>query len=243
MKKFTLFYLVLTSLTAIAAEFAYIQPISVETETVSAKTFVEDDDKDSIVNKLDKCLNTPLNTKVDMRGCKLYLDDDKDGVSNRDDKCPKTRSGVSVNTDGCEPDADADGVIDEKDECPNTSKEFIVDNTGCPQTAVLKIEFASGDYKILAKSNSKIEEFADFLQQNDGYQVIIYGYTDNLGQDTRNNQLSRDRARAVMNALIEHGVNLTRLTAIGLGSKNPVADNATSEGRMKNRRIEVELLQ
>ena len=46
-----------------------------------------------------------------------------------------------------------------------------------------------------------------------------------------------------MRVFIEHGVKLTRLTAIGMGIKNPIADNETSEGRAQNRRIEVELLQ
>ena len=202
-----------------------------------------DTDGDGIANTKDKCLDTPLNVKVDISGCKLLLDDDKDGVSNRNDKCPQTKPNTIVSIDGCQPDKDKDGIVDMNDECPNTSKDFIVDKVGCPQTTVLKIEFARTKYTILPQSLPQIKKFADYLLNNSDYQVIIYGYTDNKGDHSTNQKLSKNRAKAVMNALINRGIKLTRLTAIGMGSKQPIADNTTSEGRAKNRRIEVDLLQ
>jgi len=196
-------------------EFPYIKPISIERPAfIQSNTFIP-----------------------------KAQDDDKDGVTNKDDKCPNTKLGLSVNTQGCEVDTDEDGVIYAKDECPNTSKDFIVDGVGCPQTAILKVSFASAKAIILPKTFPEIETFAKFLQENKAYQVLIYGYTDNSGSTNHNIELSRHRAKAVMNALIDYGIKLTRLTAIGMGSKNPIADNTTPEGRAKNRRIELELLQ
>lgn len=223
--------------------FPYIQPISVETVTLVTQTTIEDTDGDGIANAKDKCLNTSLNVNVDISGCKLLLDDDKDGVSNRNDKCPQTKPNTLVSTDGCQPDKDKDGIVDMNDECPNTSKDFIVDKVGCPQTTVLKIEFESAKYNILQKSLPQIEKFANFLQNNPDYQAIIYGYTDNKGDNSANQKLSKNRAKAIMNALINRGIKLTRLTAIGMGSKKPIADNTTPQGRAQNRRIEVDLLQ
>ena len=87
------------------------------------------------------------------------------------------------------------------------------------------------------------EKFAKFLNLNKGYQAIIYGHTDSKNKSGKNKEISQNRANSVKDALVKAGVSESRLTAIGMGCKNPIADNATPEGRAKNRRIEVELLQ
>ncbi|MBC8238446.1 MAG: OmpA family protein [Helicobacteraceae bacterium] len=224
-------------------EFPLIQPVSLEKADLSLKNYFADIDSDGVSDDKDKCPSTPQNTKVDLFGCMILNDSDKDGVSDKDDKCPNTQEGATVNLNGCEPDNDKDGVPDFRDECPDTSEEFLVDSIGCPQTTILNIHFKSKEFKIMDDSLAEIEKFALFLLDNKNYQALIYGYTDNSGDANKNKQLSRERAHAVMDVLIGHGVKLTRLTAIGMGSKNPIADNSTPEGRAKNRRIEVELLQ
>ena len=121
-------------------------------------------------------------------------------------------------------------------------EEFIFNEPEKDKTAILEILFESASYKIMPKSYPYIEKFAEFLQENPSYQAIVYGYTDNINKTNNNKQLSYDRAKSVVNALIDEGIKITRLTAIGMGSKNPIASNDTKEGRAKNRRIEVELL-
>lgn len=222
--------------------FPFIQPISVEFEKKTSQYFA-DKDKDGIQDSKDKCLNTLNNVKVDLFGCQILRDDDNDGVANKDDKCPQSKINASVNSTGCEPDSDKDGVIDLLDECPSTSKDFMVDKVGCPLTAVLDINFVSTEADVLPQSLKSIQEFASFLQKNESYHVIIYGHTDNVNSKKSNKKLSQNRADTVMNLLIKYGVRLTRLTAIGMGSKSSIADNGTPQGRAKNRRIEIELLQ
>jgi OmpA-OmpF porin, OOP family len=89
-----------------------------------------DDDQDGVINKLDKCPNTPKGVKVDADGCPL--DTDGDGVADYLDKCPDTPKGVKVDANGCPVDTDGDGVADYLDKCPNTPSGVKVDKNGCP---------------------------------------------------------------------------------------------------------------
>ncbi len=227
-----------------ASEFAYIQPVAVEvaqdkSAVISAPL---DSDGDGVLDNKDKCPNTKNGEKIDELGCLLKKDADKDGVPNEADRCPKTPLGAEVNERGCELDSDDDGISNSNDKCPNTSKEFVVDAYGCPQTATLKVNFAPYKYDVSDKLIDDLKNFSQFLQDNSGYQVIIYGYTDNSGDEAENKKLSQRRANAVKEALIRYGIKQTRLTGIGKGEVDPIADNETKEGRAKNRRIEVELI-
>jgi len=140
-------------------------------------------------------------------------------------------------------DSDGDGIIDKNDICPNTSDKFIVDTVGCPQASTLDVKFASTKYTINAKIIDNLRDFASFLKENRNYQVIIYGYTDSIGDSVENKTLSQKRANAVKKGLISLGVSSTKLTAIGRGEENPIADNMYKDGREKNRRIEIELIE
>ena len=139
-------------------------------------------------------------------------------------------------------DDDGDGVINSQDKCPNTSSNFMVDGFGCPQTMVLDINFPSGKAKVTDDLIHKLEGFAEFLKDNPGYQVIIYGHTDNTGSPELNEKLSQERADVVKDALVRYEIDEMRLTAIGKGDEEPIADNNTPEGRAQNRRIEIELI-
>jgi len=89
----------------------------------------KDTDKDGIADRLDKCIDTPKNVKVDASGCPI--DTDKDGVADYMDQCNNTPAGVIVDANGCPIDTDNDGVADYLDKCPNTPAGIKVDVTGC----------------------------------------------------------------------------------------------------------------
>jgi OOP family OmpA-OmpF porin len=69
----------------------------------------------------------------------------------------------------------------------------------------------------------------------------VAGYTDRIGSDAYNQQLSERRAKAVMDYFIGEGVAPDRLKAVGYGKSKPVASNATEEGRAQNRRVELHI--
>ncbi|MCH7336116.1 OmpA family protein [Acinetobacter sp. NIPH 2699] len=104
------------------------------------------------------------------------------------------------------------------------------------------IEFESGS-SILTEAGKRIlDEMAIALNKVGGKQVKIIGHTDSSGDANKNTLLSQERAVAVQNYLVAKNIATDRLSTDGKGSSQPIADNATADGRRKNRRIEFEVL-
>ena len=101
------------------------------------------------------------------------------------------------------------------------------------------ILFATGSSQLSQSSRNSLTDFAKSLADNPHTDVTIYGHTDNTGSRSVNEKLSADRANAVANFLSGQGIASNRFTIKGLAYDSPVADNSTSEGRAKNRRVEV----
>ena len=80
------------------------------------------------------------------------------------------------------------------------------------------------------------------MNENPNMKILISGYTDNVGKPADNLALSKGRAVAVVNYLLQKGVNTARLSFKGLGEADPVADNATEQGRALNRRTELSVV-
>lgn len=101
------------------------------------------------------------------------------------------------------------------------------------------ISFDSGSYQIKPDLRPVLDRFAVTLNQNPVTTVRIIGHTDNRGSDAVNNPLSVNRADATRDYLVTRGVALNRIAIDGRGSREPIADNSTAEGRAKNRRVEI----
>lgn len=195
---------------------------------------VGDSDGDGIADDRDQCPDTPIGVKVDEKGCPL--DYDGDGVAYYLDECPETPKGVKVDKRGCPLDSDGDGVPDHKDECADTPKGVSVDITGCWIAKGLEFDFNKWDIK--PKYFGLLYKVFRVLQMNPTLTVEIIGHTDDVGSEQFNQELSEKRANAVRDHLVASGVSPDRLTARGMGEKDPIASNKTSEGRAQNRRIE-----
>jgi len=87
------------------------------------------------------------------------------------------------------------------------------------------------------ESQQQLDDIANILKAYPKVKIRLGGYTDNTGDKAHNLALSNDRAQSVMKELVAKGIDAARMTAKGYGEEHPVADNATEEGRAKNRRI------
>lgn len=99
--------------------------------------------------------------------------------------------------------------------------------------------FAPGSSKLLPGAGSKLDEVVNAAKQHPEVNLEVTGYTDNIGNAQKNLKLSQERAAAVKAYLVKKGVAAERINSKGLGVDSPIADNATAEGRAKNRRVEV----
>ena len=105
--------------------------------------------------------------------------------------------------------------------------------------AVYGIHFDTGKATILPESEGALGEIVKLLQQDADLKLRVEGHTDNQGNAAANQALSEKRAQAVVAWLTAHGVAANRLTAKGFGQTKPIEDNATEDGRAKNRRVEL----
>lgn len=109
----------------------------------------------------------------------------------------------------------------------------------------IKITFDSGllfdvdSYTLQPATKQNLTELAETLKKYEDTNILIEGHTDNTGSDSYNQALSENRAAAVTNYLTAQGVSRSRITTMGYGEAQPIADNSTTSGRDQNRRVEV----
>ena len=102
--------------------------------------------------------------------------------------------------------------------------------------------FATGKAEIRSDAKRSIDKLATFLTAQPNRNVVIEGFTDSVGSDKYNLDLSERRAESARNELVSRGIGSERITTRGFGKRDPVASNDTPEGRQLNRRVEVIIL-
>lgn len=198
-----------------------------------------DNDKDGILDVDDACPNNP---------------EDKDGDED-EDGCPEVRDG----------DRDKDGILDSKDKCPDEPETFngYEDSDGCPDTppeqptakddtVILtddsiiildKIQFATGSAKILEESFRVVDAVVKVMKEHPELALIeVQGHADERAADAYNLKLTKDRAKAVNDAMVQRGVEQKRLRAMGYGEYCPIDAASTPEAWEKNRRVEFKIV-
>lgn len=212
-----------------------------------------DNDGDGLLDPKDKCPNEAedRDSFQDEDGCP-ELDNDADGLADTMDGCPN-EVGTQANK-GCPIlDADNDGVNDDKDTCPTepeTKNEYL-DADGCPDEKPQRVEvtatqiiikqrinFSTGKATILGDSFPVLDDVVLVMRDYPIIHIEIGGHTDNVGDDALNQRLSKNRADAVFEYLLAHGVRADRMLTVGYGETRPVDTNMTDEGKLANRRVE-----
>lgn len=208
-----------------------------------------DSDEDGVPDYTDLCPNTPKSIDIDSYGCPF--DHDADGIPDYLDKCKDTPPGAQVDESGCPLDTDHDGVPDYLDKCPGSPAGARVDANGCPpvssnsnfvwgrEKTVLgsSATFNSGKTELLPSAYPVLDRLVKIMRERPETRWMVEGYTDNVGRDELNQELSLKRAEAVVDYFFSKGIAKTRFTLVGKGESDPVADNNTSSGRAKNRRV------
>ena len=156
-------------------------------------------------------------------------DEDADGVHDRRDTCPGTPANTPVNPNGCAikvyPDAPAQEVV------------------AAPQDEVIvlsdKVLFDFNSSTLTPAANQVLADISKRLTESAIIGVLVKGHTDSVGSEAFNQQLSQRRADSVASFLVSQGVAADKIHTEGHGEGQPVADNATDEGRAQNRRVEI----
>jgi OOP family OmpA-OmpF porin len=150
------------------------------------------------------------------------------------------------------PDGDGDGFGDDADACPSEAElvNGIDDHDGCPDQAAgqligreielnEELPFRFDSAELDAKADDALDWLASFVALHPELDVSIEGHTDDVGDDAFNQDLSERRAFAVRSALVDRGIDVSRLTATGYGERLPKVPAKTAKARAANRRVEL----
>lgn len=223
---------------------------------------------ESVAERVREIFLKPGRGEAAVAAAREPADADGDGIPDDEDQCPDSPVGVSVDATGCrrepveaEPslemadvapvrpvampgavagDRDGDGVPDHRDRCVDTPAGVRVDPEGC--WIIDAILFGVNRAVVRPEYRATLAEVAEALRANPNLHVALQGHADGRGGAAGNFDLSRRRAEAVADFLAGAGIGRDRLLPVGYGIARPAADNATPEGRARNRRVEIEPL-
>ncbi len=219
-----------------------------------------DRDGDGILDSKDKCPDEPEDRDgfQDHDGCP-DPDNDKDGIPDKRDACPNDPEDKDnfEDADGCpDPDNDRDGIPDVKDKCPNEPETYngFEDEDGCPDKGSViisenniiildKIKFKTASAEILPESNKILDAVATTITHHPEFVLMeVAGHADERASDEYNLKLTQDRVNSVMAALIQRGVDRSRLRSKGYGEYCPEDPGHNEVAWEKNRRVEFKIV-
>jgi outer membrane protein OmpA-like peptidoglycan-associated protein len=223
-----------------------------------------DADDDGVPDRTDACIDLPGQPSREplLNGCpEPPRDFDGDEIPDEFDACPKEPGEPTGRrgTHGCPKpvDSDGDGIADREDACPKERGVAQADRArnGCPapppppppaarleaEQIVIsqQVQFEHGTAVLRPESDAILNEVLRVLREHSEVErVEVQGHTDNTGPADVNRTLSQARAESVVRWLVQRGIAPARLQPRGYGPDRPIADNASDEGRAKNRRVE-----
>jgi OOP family OmpA-OmpF porin len=219
-----------------------------------------DRDGDGILDSRDKCPDDPEDRDgfQDQDGCP-DPDNDKDGIPDKVDACPNDPEDKDnfEDQDGCpDPDNDKDQIPDVVDKCPNDPETYngFEDEDGCPDKGSViiqdnniiileKIKFRTNSAEILPESNKILDAVATTVAHHPEFVLLeVAGHADERATDEYNLRLTQDRVNSVMAALIQRGIDKSRLRSKGYGEYCPEDEGHNEKAWEKNRRVEFKIV-
>jgi len=201
-----------------------------------------DNDGDGTPDKYDKCPKVKGKIKDD--GCPV-LDTDKDGVIDKKDKCPK-QPGPAQNS-GCpvkqntQQQGKQQNITQRQQQIErnNTIKKKVSTELNSIAKTIM---FNNGNASLTKSDRVALDSIAKIMKTQPNMKFHIAGHTDNVGSSEKNMVLSEKRASESKIYLISKGINPNNITSQGFGEDKPTADNSTEAGRLRNRRIEIYII-
>lgn len=176
-----------------------------------------------------------------------WLGTDGDYARGRDGKCVRTILWTQERSiDGCEGrETKAEVKPAPVKEEPVAAAVVAAPVAAAPETTTMNLSsgatFELGGSTLSAEGKAEVAAMVAKFEGKTVDAVLIEGYTDNSGDASFNQQLSEKRAEAVKAELVANGANPDKISTVGHGEDNPIADNSTREGRAKNRRVEIKV--
>jgi outer membrane protein OmpA-like peptidoglycan-associated protein len=217
-----------------------------------------DRDGDGIFDDDDACPDEPgpANADPEKNGCPLR-DRDGDTILDDDDACPDEPGPPNADPKkhGCPPrDRDGDTIFDDDDACPDEPGPPNADpaRNGCPLARIEasqiviyeRVEFEFDKAVLRPESDAILNAVKDILDAHPEFtRISIEGHTDSEGTEKYNQNLSEERAAAVVEWMVNHGIDRNRVTSRGFGELRPIDTNETAAGRQNNRRVEFHILE
>ena len=210
-------------------------------------------DRDGVPDRLDRCDNTPRGAVVDEWGCPI--DSDGDGVYDGLDKCPGTPAGESVDANGCsksqlsalsrsaprEATTPAPAPKPTPAPVPVSATERQLVEGG--RIRLENVYFETASAKLLPESETTLNEVGAVLEKFVDLRLEVQGHSDTRGASGYNQRLSQSRAESVRTYLVDHfRLRPENVTARGYGETRPETKERNEEERLRNRRVEIEVL-
>lgn len=198
-----------------------------------------DGDRDGMPDSEDWCPDSPDGARIGANGCapgEIRVSCKPSAAAEPVEK-PQPLRVVPASRDN---DSDGDGVPNDDDRCPGTARGIPVDRKGCAliEKVVLKgVNFDTGSAKLKPAASGTLRSVASAMTASPKLEVEVGGHTDSVGEEQKNQTLSKRRAESVKAFLVKEGVAAGRISAKGYGESDPVDSNDTVEGRANNRRV------
>ncbi len=220
----------------------YVRALQISQGDAAAAT--ADTDRDQLPAGADGCPEQAEDRDGfdDLDGCP-DLDNDEDGIADAVDACPLSPGPAAAPAPAPVDGAAEAAVVATAPSMSGCAGSVSFDSGGSTLRLGGAIRFENGRDTFKRSSLAPLDELRAFLTAHPEIaRVSIEGHTASNGDEAVNRALSERRARATMQWLVEHGVDASRLTAVGFGSSRPRASNDTAEGRQANRRVEARIV-